>query len=118
MNPDAGIGRARTARHKAHTRPAGHRPVGTGHEGGAAFLTADHGLDLGAVVQRIEHRQKALARNGEDTITTLRNEAIDEQAAAGHADLFSHFAILAPGPTTGNARNRIIICHKNVLNWE
>jgi len=32
---------------------------------------ADHGLDLGGVVQGIEHRQKAFTGNGEDAVAAL-----------------------------------------------
>jgi hypothetical protein len=83
MDADRGIGRAGPARDEGDAGPPGHRAVGAGHEADAAFLPADHQIDLGRVVQRVEHGEEALARHGEDAVAALRDEIVDEDAAAG-----------------------------------
>ena len=66
VHADAGVGRAGTARDEADARAAGELAVCFGHEGRAAFLPADDQPHLLAhVIQRIEHRQVALARDAE-----------------------------------------------------
>ena len=83
MHPDTGIGRPRPARHKGHTGSPGHRPIRRRHIGNAAFLTADDLLDFRAVMQRIEHREEAFPRHGENAVAALLDQLIDEDAAAG-----------------------------------
>ena len=94
MHPDAGIGRARPAGDEGNAGPPRsrsiHRAVGTGHERRAAFLPAGRHIDLRDVDQRVEHREKALARDGEDAIATLRSKAIDEQARSLRSFVVSH----------------------------
>ena len=84
--PRAGVGRAGAAGDEGDAGAAGHLAVGVGHVGDPAFLAADDGVDLGRVVQRVEHREEAFARHGEDAVAALDAELVDEDAAAG-ADL-------------------------------
>ena len=42
---DRGVGGTGTARHQAHPGSAGHAAMGLGHEGGSAFMSADHEFD-------------------------------------------------------------------------
>ena len=79
----AGVGRAGTAGDEGDAGPAGHLAVGVGHVRDAALLPADDGVDLGRVVQRVEHREEALARHGEDAVAALDPKLVDEDAAAG-----------------------------------
>ena len=81
--PAAGVGRAGTAGDEGDARAAGHLAVGVGHVGDAAFLPADDRVDLRRVVKRVEHREEALARHGEDAVAALDPELVDEDAAAG-----------------------------------
>jgi hypothetical protein len=83
VHADAGVGRARPARDERDARPPRHRAVGTRHEADAAFLPARHRLDLRRVMQRVEHREKALAGDMENAVAALKDKLIDENAAAG-----------------------------------
>ena len=68
---------------KAIPGPAGHLAVGVGHVGDAALLPADGQVDLGRVVQRVEHGEEAFAGNGENAVAALDFELVDEDLAAG-----------------------------------
>jgi hypothetical protein len=83
MHADAGVGRARTARHEGDTGASGHRPVGARHEADAALLSAGDDIDRGRVVQRVKHREEALARHVEDAVAPLRHKVVDEDPSAG-----------------------------------
>ena len=63
--------------------PSRHLAVGVGHVGNAAFLPAHDRVDLGRVVKRVEHREKAFAWNSENTVAALDPKLVDEDAAAG-----------------------------------
>ena len=65
---------------KAIAGPAGHLAVGVGHVGDAAFLPADDEVDLGRVVERVEHGEEAFARDREDAVAALDPELVDEDA--------------------------------------
>ena len=82
---DAGgcIGRARAAGDESHAGSSGHLAVGVGHVGDPALLPAHDQVDLGRVVERVEHGEKALARNGEDAVAALDPELVDEDSAPG-----------------------------------
>ena len=71
------------ARDEADARPAGELAVGVGHEGGAAFLAVDDQADAARVVQRVEHREVALAGNAERVVDAVDQQLVDENAAAG-----------------------------------
>ena len=83
MDAGAGVGRAGAAGDEGDAGTAGHLAVGVGHIGDPALLPADDGVDLGRVVERVEHGEEALARNGEDAVAALDLKLVDEDAAAG-----------------------------------
>ena len=91
MHANRGIGRPRPARHKGNARPPGQRTIRARHESDTTFLTADDILDLWPVMQRIEHREKTLARHGEQAINALdhklvhQNLATSAQLGLGHS---------------------------------
>ena len=100
VDPGAGVGRAGAAGDEGDARPPGHLAVGVGHVGDPALLPADDGVDLGRVVERVEHREEALAGNGEDAVAALDAKLVDEDAAAGAlghgARLASHLFHVTP----------------------
>jgi hypothetical protein len=75
------VGGARPTRDHADPRAAGQLAVGVGHVGGADLVPADHVPD-GRVVQRVEHREVALARHAEGQLDAVDGELVDEDAAA------------------------------------
>ena len=83
VDADRGVGRAGAAGDKADAGAAGQLAVGLGHVGGAAFLPADDQLDLGRVVQGIERRQVAFARDAEGGVDAVDLQLVDEDLAAG-----------------------------------
>jgi len=83
MDPAAGVGRARPAGDERHARPPGHLAVGVGHIGDPALLPADGQVDLGRVVERVEHREEALPRHREHAVAALDLELVDKDPAAG-----------------------------------
>src|SRR5690606_12953460 len=87
MHSDGGVCRAGAAGDDGHAGSAGQRSIGAGHESRSAFVTASHGRDRWAVIERVEDREEALSRNGEQPVAALFEQAIDEQAGgiAGHA---------------------------------
>jgi hypothetical protein len=82
VNAGRGVGGAGAAGDEADARAAGELAVGLRHHGGAAFLAADGDRD-GRVVQRVERRKIALARNAEDVVDPVDEKLIDENLAAG-----------------------------------
>ncbi len=79
VHADRGVGRAGAARDEADAGAAGQLAVGLRHVGGAAFLAADDELDfLARVVQRVEHREIALAGHAERDVHAMDLERIDE----------------------------------------
>ena len=62
MDPAAGVGRAGAAGDEGDAGTPGHLAVGVGHVGDPAFLPADDDVDLGRVVERVEHGEEAFAR--------------------------------------------------------
>ena len=83
MDPAGGVGRAGASGDEGDAGAAGHLAVGVGHVGDAALLPADNEVDLRRVVQRVEHREKALTRHGEDAVAALDAKLVDEDASAG-----------------------------------
>ena len=103
------VGRSGSASDEGDARAAGHLAVRVGHIGDAALLTADHGIDLGNVVQGVESGEEALARNGENAVAALDLELVDEDLAAG---ALGHSAPLARAayvvtPAAGSGHSRI-----------
>ena len=76
-----GVRRAGPARDEADAGPARQLPVRLGHHRGAALLPGRDEADL--AVQRVEHREVALARNAEHQVDALRAEPVDEHLTAG-----------------------------------
>jgi hypothetical protein len=83
VDADRCVGRARAAGDEGDARPPRHLAVRLGHVGDSAFLPADDDLDGGRVVERVERCQVAFARNAEDAVAALRDEVVDQDAAAG-----------------------------------
>src|SRR5215468_1413885 len=86
MDADAGVAGAGAARHEADARPAGQLAVGFGHECGPALLPrADqpHATVTARLVQRVEHRDIALARHAEDRVDAVNEQLIDQNLGAG-----------------------------------
>ncbi len=92
MHTDAGVGRARPARHEADAGAAGELAVGLRHVGGAALLAAYDEADLLAhVIERVECREIALAGYAEGRVGAMNPELIDENLAAGaHVGSLTH----------------------------
>src|SRR5262249_32287005 len=95
MDPAAGVGRAGAAGDEGYAGTPGHLAVGVGHVGDPALLAADDGVDRRRVMERVEHREEAFARNGENAVAALDYELVDEDAAAGAC---GHGARLAVRP--------------------
>jgi hypothetical protein len=53
-----------------------------GHHGRAALLAADDQLDVAGVVERVEHRQIALAGDGEHPVDTVEPQLLDQDLGA------------------------------------
>ena len=83
-----GVGGAWTARHHGDARPSREPRHRIGHHASAGFLAAHRQGDV-RVVQRVEHREIALARHAEHVVHTLSDELRDEDLAAG-AGLQAH----------------------------
>ena len=87
MHAAAGIGGAGAARDEGDSGPAGHLAVGIGHIADPALVPANGDVDFRRVVKRVENREETLAGNGEDAVTALDSELVDEDLATG---AFSH----------------------------
>ena len=84
MQAGAAVRRARAARHHHDARPAGELAVRLRHHRGPALLPAGDDFDLVAnVVERVEQRQKALARHAENAVDTVSDERVGEMPRAG-----------------------------------
>ncbi|MNE33919.1 hypothetical protein D3C80_1276150 [compost metagenome] len=94
VHPDAGMGRARSARDHADAGLAGQLAIGLGHVGGAGLMAADDDLDLVAHVgQGVEHGQIAFARHTEDLVDPVHHEGVDQTAGGGVGSLRHGFAV-------------------------
>ena len=84
VHADGRVGRARAARDEADPRPAGELAVRLGHVRGGSLVAARDEPDR-RVVERIEHRQVALAGDAESQLDAVQLELVDERlAAASH----------------------------------
>ncbi len=81
MQARSRIGGTGTARHHADAGAVGQPGAGIRHHGGAGLVAADGERD-GGVVERVEHREIALARHAEDMVDALRHEPVDEDLSA------------------------------------
>ena len=68
--------------HHADTRPARQLAVGLRHHRGAAFVPAHHRAHAVGIVQPVEHRQVALARDAEHHVDPVGNKRVHHQVAA------------------------------------
>ena len=89
VDAGAGVGGAGSAGDEADARPPRELAVGFRHHGGPAFVAADQHVDRG-VVQRVEHGQITLARNAGEPLHPLRDQLIDQDAAARAARRNAH----------------------------
>ena len=106
MDANRRIGRARPAGDEGDPRPVRQRAVGARHEGDATLLPAGDDVDFGRIDQRVEHRQEALPRHGEDPVAALQGELIDQDAAAG-ADGGLHVPVVERSGRQGNYPPRL-----------
>ena len=81
MHADRRVRRAGPARDEADARPAGELAVGVRHVRGAGLVAARDQADR-RVVEAVEHREEALARDAEDRVGAVDDELVDEQLAA------------------------------------
>ena len=77
-----GIGGTRAARDHADPWLACELALGFGHHGGTTLLAANRRFD-GRVIQRIEHRQKALAGHGKNLLHAVDQQLVYHQLATG-----------------------------------
>ena len=89
VHADRRLRRPGPARDDGDARPAGELPVGVGHVRGAGLVAARDQPDRG-VVEAVEHREEALARDAEDRVRPVHGELVDEElaAVATHSWLF------------------------------
>ncbi len=104
MDADRGIRRARPARHEGDARAVRQLAIGLRHEADSAFLPAYDQVDRRRVDQGVEHGQEALARDGEDAIAALRDQIVDQDAAAG-AKLCHESRAIIVKPSEATHRN-------------
>ena len=79
MHPGGRVGRPRAAGHETNARLAGHLAVGIGHDGGAAFLAADHQIDARRVDHGVKHGEVAFPRHAEGTVDPVGNQRFDQE---------------------------------------
>ncbi|MNR29496.1 hypothetical protein D3C85_1468870 [compost metagenome] len=103
------IGTAGTASNEAHTGAPGDFRVGFGHHRCAALLAAHHQFYIGRIVQRIQHRQKALAGHDEDPIDPVSAQQFDDGlptgwslVIAGHLQLLKDNVAVTRAITSAN----------------
>ena len=84
VHADGRVRRARAARDEADPRPARELAVGLGHVRCGSLVAARDQPDR-RVVERVEHRQVALAGDAEGQLDAVQLELVDERlAAASH----------------------------------
>jgi hypothetical protein len=81
VHADAHVRRARPAGDEADPRPARELAVGLGHVRGTRLVAGDDQAD-GGVVQRVEHREVALARDAEGDLRPVALELVAEDLRA------------------------------------
>ena len=105
VDPRHGVRRPGAARHHADPGAAGDARHRVGHHGGASLVPADREGD-GRIVQRVQHREIALARHAEHMVHALGGEALDQDAAAAAGFDRRHDCASPPPspPQAGSAR--------------
>ena len=95
MDARARIGGARPARDHANAGLASELAIGLGHHRGPALLAAgDERHTLAQVIERVDHRKVALARNAENKPGAVQGELIGENSASGSFGRFGHASSL------------------------
>ncbi len=112
MDAVGGIGGARAAGDETHAGPAGHLADRLRHHGGAALLPADGDGEI-AVMERVEHREIALAGHAKDVAHAMNAQLVDQNfggaaqiVLAAHRRLLRRLVALPYcGPTARAARH-------------
>ena len=95
MNARTRIRGAGSSRDHANSRLPGELAIGLGHHSGAALLAAgDERHSLAHVIERVDHRKIALARNAENEPGTVQRELIGENSASGSFGCVGHASSL------------------------
>ena len=79
VNGDGGIAGAGAAADAGNAGAPGQPGVGQRHEPRAGLVPAHHRVDVGPPMQRVEEAEIALARDAEDPVDAVRDQAVDDQ---------------------------------------
>src|SRR6202051_60723 len=90
MDANRGVAGAWAPRNEEDSRFAGQLAIGFGHEGGATLLAAGDEVDLGGVVECVEHLEIALAGDAERHPDAVRAQRCDDQLSAAHQKIRRH----------------------------
>ena len=82
VQPDVGVGRTGPPGDHGHAGTLVHLAVSLGHVGGAALMSADHGIDVGAV-QPVQHVQEAFAGNNVGAFDSVGHEGVNNHVPGG-----------------------------------
>ena len=83
VDRNRGVARARAAAHAGDAGTAGEARIGERHEPRPGFVAAHHRVDVGPAMERVEQREIALARDAEEAVDAMRDEARDDQFCGG-----------------------------------
>jgi len=83
VDRNRGVARARAAAHAGDAGTAGEARIGERHEARPGFVAAHHRVDVGPAMERVEQREIALARDAEEAVDAMRDEARDDQFCGG-----------------------------------
>ncbi len=107
VNTGRGVGGTGAAGDETDAGLSGQSALAVGHHRGAAFLSADDGLDR-RIVQRVQHGEIAFAGNAENTLYVVGFQRLDNQLSAGfHFPFFSSSARISCvcSPSLGEGRS-------------
>jgi hypothetical protein len=79
MHGNRGVGGAGAAADEGDAGRVGQFGVGHRHKARAAFVAANDGLDVVALMQRVEHGEIAFAGYAEHPVSAVGDKAIDQQ---------------------------------------
>ena len=94
VDRNRGVARARAAAHAGDAGTAGEARIGERHEARPGFVAAHHRVDAGPAMERVEQREIALARNAEEAVDAMRDEARDDQFSGGRHGCSVHYPAL------------------------
>ena len=83
VHRDRRVAHPGTTTHQDGPRAASELGIANRHQTGAPLVAARDQVDLGPVVQGVEHREKALTRHAEDPVDAVRRERVDHQTGSG-----------------------------------